>query len=120
MIKDYLVVEKAMASCPWTITQVVSGNARGVDRLGEMWAHNCRIPVKKMPANWDLHGKAAGPIRNSEMADYASEEQEKGPGGLVLIWDGSSSGGKDILTRAKQRGLSVHEVIVKPELKRLS
>ena len=53
------------------LAEVVSGGARGADTLGEVWAEEAGVPIKRFPANWDDHGKAAGYIRNKEMADYA-------------------------------------------------
>jgi len=53
------------------ITEVVSGCQRGGDAFGEWWAEQNHIPVKKFPADWDLHHKSAGPIRNRQMAMYA-------------------------------------------------
>jgi hypothetical protein len=53
------------------IDEVVSGCAPGADTLGERWAKENGIPVKRFPAHWDKYGMAAGPMRNAEMADYA-------------------------------------------------
>ena len=53
------------------IEEVVSGTAPGADTLGERWAKENGIPVKRFPAHWDKYGKAAGPMRNADMADYA-------------------------------------------------
>lgn len=61
------------------VTEVVSGKAksivdgetRGADWYGEVWAYERQIPIKPFPADWKTHGKAAGPIRNAEMAKYA-------------------------------------------------
>jgi hypothetical protein len=53
------------------ITEVVSGGATGADREGERWAEKHEIPVKVFPADWERHGKSAGPRRNREMAAYA-------------------------------------------------
>jgi len=53
------------------VTEVVSGACRGADLAGETWARSRSIPVIRFPANWDAHGRAAGPIRNKQMADYA-------------------------------------------------
>lgn len=50
---------------------IVSGGARGIDRCGESYAEDNQIPIKRFLADWDKHGKAAGPIRNAEMAEYA-------------------------------------------------
>ena len=53
------------------ITEVVSGGAHGVDALGEQWAQKHNIPVNRFPADWKKYGKAAGPISNKKMAEYA-------------------------------------------------
>ena len=53
------------------VTEVVSGGAPGADAAGESWARANNIPVKRFPADWGRHGKAAGPIRNRQMAEYA-------------------------------------------------
>lgn len=52
-------------------TEVVSGCARGGDKIGEEAANVLGLPVKKFPAEWNKHGKAAGMIRNGQMASYA-------------------------------------------------
>ncbi len=72
------------------ITEVVCGGAKGADILGKKWADENEIPVKLMPANWSKHGKAAGPIRNREMAEYADA--------LLVFWDGESPGTKNMIT----------------------
>jgi len=48
---------------------VIHGAARGADTLaGEAAGFLC-WPVEAYPADWDKHGKAAGPIRNKQMLD---------------------------------------------------
>ena len=51
--------------------EIVSGKAKGADTLGERYAENYNLDVKEFPADWDLHGKSAGYIRNKEMGNYA-------------------------------------------------
>ena len=53
------------------ITEVISGGATGADTWGEHFADDMGIHVKYFPADWKTHGRAAGPIRNAEMAKYA-------------------------------------------------
>lgn len=53
------------------ITEVVSGGAKGADTEGERWAEKHNITIQVFPANWKEHGRAAGPIRNRQMAVYA-------------------------------------------------
>lgn len=78
----------------WGITEVVCGMARGADTWGRMWAEENGIPVKKFPAEWNKFGRAAGPIRNSQMAEYADSL-------IVFIYSGSR-GSKNMLdTMAK-------------------
>ena len=49
------------------VTLLIHGGARGADSLAGAWAAFRQIPVRVFPANWDLHGKAAGHIRNQQM-----------------------------------------------------
>lgn len=81
------------------ITEVVCGMARGVDLFGKSWAENHDIPVKKFPADWDNLGKAAGPIRNQQMAEYADA--------LVAFRINNSRGTSDMIERAETMGLHI-------------
>jgi hypothetical protein len=69
--------------------EIVSGCARGADTAGEMYADFYGIPVKKFPADWDTHGKAAGPIRNKQMAQYADAA-------LIFMKRGGTPGSKNM------------------------
>jgi hypothetical protein len=51
------------------VTEVVSGVDAGADEFGEKWAKINNIPVKIFKADWKTHGRAAGPIRNKQMAE---------------------------------------------------
>jgi len=99
-ITDPHLVTIAIHRAGFSISQVVSGGARGVDRLGERWAKANGIPVKKFPADWKKHGMGAGHVRNREMAHYADA--------LIAIWDGASPGTKSMIDYAKRRGLRVY------------
>lgn len=81
------------------VTEVVSGCADGVDRLGEQWAQMAGIPVKRFPAKWAAYGKAAGRQRNLEMAVYADA--------LIAVWDGKSPGTRHMIQTAERMGLKV-------------
>jgi hypothetical protein len=87
------------------ITEVCCGMANGVDTSGLRWANEHKIPVKVFEADWNKHGKAAGPIRNEQMAQYADA--------LLLIWDGESKGSKSMLGLAEKYNLVIHEVTIK-------
>jgi YspA, cpYpsA-related SLOG family len=53
------------------ISEVVSGGARGADTRGERWALSHKIPFRRFVPDWWGKGKAAGFLRNTEMAKYA-------------------------------------------------
>jgi len=48
-------------------TTIIHGDARGADRMAGEIARKLRMHVLAVPADWDKHGKAAGPIRNRDM-----------------------------------------------------
>ena len=88
---------------------ILSGRAKGVDQLGEKWAVKMNIPVEIYPAKWNTFGRAAGHMRNNEMAGLADV--------LFLVWDGKSPGSKQMKSAALQRNLIVFELIVQVENK---
>lgn len=93
---------------------VFCGDAKGADSCGDLWAYIRGVYVTYFPAKWkDLNLKPchvkenaygfynvlAGTNRNKEMGDQAQ--------GLILFWDGKSSGSKHMLSYAKKLGLSI-------------
>lgn len=78
-------------------TLVISGGARGADMHGEIWARLNAIPLHVEKADWAAHGKSAGPIRNSQMANMAD---------AVVAFPGGR-GTDDMLRKARGRGLRI-------------
>lgn len=87
------------------ITEIVCGGAEGVDNEGAHWASHYNVPVKYFRPNWDEYGRAAGPMRNKQMAEYADV--------LLLIWDGESRGSASMKSEMEKLGKPVFEVIVR-------
>lgn len=58
--------------------------------------------MKRFPAKWKEYGKAAGFVRNSEMADYSDM--------LIAFWDGKSKGTKNMIDNAKKKKVKVKVV----------
>lgn len=81
------------------ITEVVSGGARGVDRDGELYAEHQNIPIKRFIPSWDKWGKAAGIIRNGEMAKYAE---------ACVLFPGGK-GTNNMYEQAKRYGLIIYD-----------
>lgn len=86
---NYKLVVDAVERSGFQITEEVCGMAIGADRLGEQWAIANGVPVKEMPANFAKYGRAGGPIRNREMAEYADS--------AVIVWDGKSRGTRNMI-----------------------
>lgn len=76
---------------------VVSGNARGVDKMGEAWAHHKGVTVEVYRAEWGRLGRGAGFARNTKMAEVADR--------LVAFWDGKSKGTGHMIAEARYRQL---------------
>jgi hypothetical protein len=108
---DIALVRTAVQASGWRphILKIVSGGARGIDSLAVRFAHEEAIPVEMVRADWsDItvpgavirfnargpYNAAAGMQRNLVMARRALDAaQERGCRvGLILIWDGRSSG----------------------------
>jgi hypothetical protein len=86
---------------------IISGDARGVDSVAEDVADDWGMEYEEYEADWDEHGKAAGPIRNKEMA----EEGDR----LIAVWDGDSRGTRDMIDKALNEGLDVSVYTVDEE-----
>lgn len=82
--------------------EVVSGVARGADRMGEAYAYSKGWGVKRFPARWEDYGKPAGATRNSEMANYADA--------AIVFWNGRSPGTKDMIYKAQKRGIPLRVI----------
>lgn len=98
-INDYDLVANSIAESSYDLTMIVSGAARGVDQLGEQWAQEHNVTIKQFPAKWYLHSRAAGPIRNRDMANFADA--------LIAIWDGKSRGTLNMITQMRALGKPV-------------
>lgn len=85
---------------------IISGHARGADRLGERFAREHHLPCDSCPADWKRYGKAAGPIRNAEMAKMADV--------LIAFWDGESAGTRSMIDLARSYGLAVYVIKISP------
>lgn len=89
-----------------TNVEIISGMCRGADRIGEEYARARNIPLKVFPADWEKYGRAAGPIRNKQMLDYALEENAI----VVSFWDGKSRGTANMIRSAKSAGADVRVI----------
>lgn len=85
---------------------LIAGGARGVDNLAADWAAARSVPKMIYNADWERHGKAAGPIRNQRMIDEGKPD-------LVVAFPGGR-GTADMVKRAKAADIKVIEVRLTP------
>ena len=83
---------------------IISGGAKGADWLGEQFAKNHNIPLFVFKANWDKYGKMAGPIRNREMAKYATH--------LIVFIANDSKGSKDMYNVAIENSIISKRIFI--------
>lgn len=76
---------------------IISGTARGADKMGEKYARERGYQLLSYPADWKRYGKMAGFIRNGIMA--------KNGDALVAFWDGESKGTKNMISLAGKHNL---------------
>ena len=99
MFDDAMSEIMQLRGCP---SRIVEGGANGADKLAFYWATRMAVPVVELYADWDTHGRAAGPIRNQKMLD------DHHPKALVAFPGGK--GTTDMIARARKAGIDVIEV----------
>jgi hypothetical protein len=84
-----------------TPTLVIHGDAKGADSIAHEVAMSRGIDVARFPANWNKHGKAAGPHRNRLMHELMKPD-------VVLAFPlPQSKGTLDMMRWAEAKGTPV-------------
>lgn len=83
---------------------LIAGCAPGADTLAWNWGWSRNFHCERYVANWKLHGRAAGPIRNQTMLD-------EGKPTVVLAFPRANgrfgTGTLDMIRRAAASGIEV-------------
>jgi hypothetical protein len=82
---------------------IINGGCAGADHMASNYAIAKRIPAHTFFADWEEHGKAAGPVRNQKMIDV-------GRPSVVVAFPGGK-GTADMVRRAKKAGIPLIEVL---------
>lgn len=85
---------------------VIEGGAKGADRLARDWARVAYVGVITVEADWEKHGRAAGPLRNTEMLVRAKPD-------LVLAFPGGNGlegGTGDMVKQALRANVAVNVI----------
>lgn len=97
-VSDALDAIHAVTPIDW----LIEGGANGVDAHSSDWAWLNDIRSSRINADWRRHGKAAGPIRNSEML-------RMGVDAVIAIVTGAGPGTRNMIAQAKAAGVRVIE-----------
>lgn len=108
-LNDSSVVHKVLNEELWKrgSLHVVHGGAKGADSIAGTWAQEMKakgfpVTFEVHPANWNAHGKAAGPIRNQKMVDLGAD--------IVFAFPrGASPGTRHAIKIARIAGIRVKE-----------
>lgn len=85
---------------------IVCGACRETDILAERYAYEHDFEIRKFFLDRKSYGNAALYERNQKMVNYAGQKNITGV--LFAFCDGSRSGTKDIIKRAKNNDLNVY------------
>jgi hypothetical protein len=94
-ITDAKLVHGIIDRCPFQITEIVSGGAMGVDKMGESWATDHKVPIKSFTPHYQMEDPRVAPLlRNIDMANYADA--------LVAVWKDGSHGTKHMIDQMQK------------------
>lgn len=82
------------------VSNIVSGGAKGADRLAEMFAEKYELEMIIHKADWKLHGRGAGIIRNEHIIKDSDM--------IFAFWDGKSKGTQNSILRAQRLNKKLH------------
>ena len=83
-------------------TTIISGGARGADRLAERLALHLDLNMIGHKAHWDKYGKRAGPIRNQKIVDDSD---------ALLAFPSKKGRGTQItIDMAKRKGIPIYVI----------
>lgn len=80
-------------------TEFVSGTANGPDTVAINYCKKKNIKCHEFPADWNKHGKKAGPLRNEQMAEFSDA--------LVAFHCNDSRGTKNMIENMQKRKRSL-------------
>lgn len=78
---------------------IIHGGASGADDCADQWAVVNWCGLEIFRADWETHGKSAGPIRNQRMIDDGKPD-------MVVAFPGGR-GTADMVRRAERSGIQV-------------
>lgn len=84
-----------------SITEIIEGEAKGADTCARIYGQRKGLPIKAFPADWTIHGRKAGPIRNYQML------KEGKPDMVVAFLAPNSRGTKHMIEISQKANIPV-------------
>lgn len=88
---------------PHDALTIIQGGAHGADQMAREWCQSRHVPYDNYPADWDRHGRGAGPLRNKKMLTEGRPD-------LVIAFPGGR-GTENMVTQAEAAGVKVKRII---------
>lgn len=82
--------------------EIISGGARGVDSMAEIFAKENNIPITIFHPDWNKYGKSAGILRNTDIINSATH--------VIALPSVHSKGTYDSINKAKKLGKNLKVV----------
>ncbi len=86
---------------------IISGGAKGADKLAERYAKENGIKIKIFKPEWGKYGKKAGIIRNKKIVEEADI--------VLAFWDGKSKGTEFTINYANKLGKEMEVIIIRED-----
>jgi len=90
-----LVINDFEKYIPDSVTEIVSGGAKGIDSCIETYSEKKSIPIKVFYPEYSKYGKSAPLKRNLQIIDYSDL--------VIAFWDGMSKGTKHVIDECKKK-----------------
>jgi hypothetical protein len=97
---NYEYMSKILSDYTDAETVIIHGGARGADSMAGKYASEKGLKVQVYPADWNKHGKAAGPIRNQQMLDEGKPD-------MVIAFPGDGNGTWNMINIARKANVPV-------------
>ena len=91
---NYELLENEILKSKLNIGCIVSGGAKGADKLAERFAMKYNLDTNILLPEWDKYGKSAGYRRNKDIIDACDI--------CIAFWDGESTGTKHTIDLAQE------------------
>lgn len=97
-----LNVENLGDYLPESITEIVTGGAKGIDFCAEKYAKENGLRLVEFLPEYEKYRRNAPLVRNKLIIEYADE--------VVAFWDGKSRGTKSVIDTCEKQGkkITVH------------